>query len=193
MSDRETSIRWAKTMLGLVRTPLILDVESTGLEADSELVQIGIVDLAGNVLLDALLRPAGPIPPGATDVHGLTDSHVAAAVSFPYLHAAIARLIIDRHVIAYNADFDLRMLDQTCRRYGRPELLAKRWHCAMQHYAAYYGEWNEYHGNYRWQSLTDACHQQNITVEGAHSAVADCRLTLALIKAIAEEEPTRGE
>jgi hypothetical protein len=43
---------------------------------------------------------------------------------------------------------------------------------------------SDYHRRYRWQSLGDACHQQGLAVDDAHDALADCRMTLALIEHI---------
>jgi DNA polymerase-3 subunit epsilon len=47
----------------------------------------------------------------------------------------------------------------------------------MRQYAAFVGEWNEYHGNYRWQRLPG----------GDHSALGDARATLSLLKRMAAE------
>jgi DNA polymerase-3 subunit epsilon len=50
-------------------------------------------------------------------------------------------------------------------------------HCAMQRYAEWYGEWNDYFGSFRWQRLEG----------GDHSALGDCRATLELIRKMAGE------
>ncbi len=44
---------------------MILDTETTGLY-DAEIVELSIIDTAGNVLLDTLVRPTRPIPAEAT-------------------------------------------------------------------------------------------------------------------------------
>jgi len=48
------------------------------------------------------------------------------------------------------------------------------------------GDWNDYRMSYAWQKLTLACQQQAIPVVGAHGAVGDCQMTLALIRKMAE-------
>ncbi|NJL65352.1 MAG: hypothetical protein HC903_30705 [Methylacidiphilales bacterium] len=48
-------------------------------------------------------------------------------------------------------------------------------HCAMHYYSQYVGEWNDYHGNYKWQKLPG----------GDHSALGDCHATLKIIKQMA--------
>jgi DNA polymerase-3 subunit epsilon len=47
----------------------------------------------------------------------------------------------------------------------------------MHWYAQFVGDWNEYHGNYKWQRLPG----------GDHSALGDCRATLAVLKEMAAE------
>lgn len=41
---------------------LIVDTETTGLENDAQIVEIAVVDLAGRVLLDSLVKPTIYIP-----------------------------------------------------------------------------------------------------------------------------------
>ena len=43
--------------------------ETTGLDGNAEIVEISCVNGRGDVLLDTLVRPAGPIPADATAIH----------------------------------------------------------------------------------------------------------------------------
>ncbi|NJO78661.1 MAG: hypothetical protein HC827_09085 [Cyanobacteria bacterium RM1_2_2] len=45
----------------------------------------------------------------------------------------------------------------------------------MKWYSQWVGEWNELHGDYRWQKLPS----------GDHSALGDCRATLTIIQEMA--------
>lgn len=163
---------------------LILDTETTGLEEDAELVQIALVDPAGRVVLDQLVRPAGPIPMATVMVHGITEADVADAPTFPQIYQDLARLLADRRVLAYNVAFDGRILDQTCRRYGLPELQPAGWTCIMELFAAWWGEWSGYHGSFRWQRLAAACSIVEVDMAGIglHSAAGDALLTWRLVK-----------
>ena len=60
----------------------------------------------------------------------------------------------------------------------------------MAPYAKFYGEWNDYHGSYRWQRLTAACAQQGIDTSDttAHRALSDCVMTLRLIEKMKSAE-----
>src|SRR5690606_37128166 len=102
----------------------------------------------------------------------ITDEDVANSQTFCDLYTEIVRLLHQRDVVAYNAVFDQRMLEQTCRKYGLPELNSSNWHCAMTKYSQF---WSGRSGsNNRPQRLSSACRQQGIYVEGEHDATNDC-------------------
>jgi DNA polymerase-3 subunit epsilon len=52
-------------------------------------------------------------------------------------------------LMAYNADFDRGCLVQSARRYHFQDLI-QEWECAMEAYAAFCGNWSDYHGDYTW-------------------------------------------
>jgi DNA polymerase III epsilon subunit-like protein len=181
--DKRTAAQWARDLLA-AGTFVIVDTETTGLESDDQIIQIGIVDPTGAVLLDQLIKPTKPIT--NTAWHGLTDDSVKDAPGFPAVHEAIRAVLDGKTFVAYNAPYDTRMLNQVCAQHG---LAALRWagaDCVMEHFAAFYGEWNDYHGNYRWQKLKAAAAHFGLTWDGKeHNAVADCKMTLAVLKKMA--------
>ena len=173
---------------------LILDTETTGLDADAEVVELAVIDCAGTVLLDTLVRPSGPVPAEAAAIHGITDAMLADAPTWSEIHDRFCRLIAGRQVIAYNADFDVRLIEQTARRYREsiPDLVpldqVATFSCAMLAYADFYGEWSAEKGRYRWQKLSAAAQQQGVTVGNAHRALGDCLMTLGVVRAMAFTE-----
>jgi DNA polymerase III epsilon subunit-like protein len=188
-NTRQDVITWARQVVEQSGT-LILDTETTGLDANDEVIQLAIVDMHGNVLLHTLVRPTVPVGMEARVIHGITDEVLAEAPSFSNLYDTIAVLLGNRSVLAYNADFDRRILAQTCTKYGLPPFEVAAWDCVMERYASFWGERSK-SGHDKPQSLSTACMQQGIDVHGHHDAVKDCLLTLALIKAVAvagEEE-----
>lgn len=188
--DKAAAAQWARELLA--GEFVVVDTETTGLGEDAEIVSIAIVDQAGDVLLSSLVKPSGPIPFEAVRIHGIADAKVEGAPTFSELYPLIRDAIGAKKLIAYNHDFDRRMLDQTCRRYGLTEF-ANTGDCAMLQYAAFNGDWNDYHGNYRWVNLREALSHVGLKHEdfgeGAHSAVTDAKATLALIKKMAEWWP----
>lgn len=187
---RDGAIGWARQALH--EEALIIDFETTGF-AGSEIVQVGVLDTAGAVLLETLVRPQGRIPARATQVHGITAAMVREAPTLPDLYDTLAGLLRGRHAVAYNAAFEQAILRGEAARHGRPLLKPGRWSCAMINYARYRGVWNPQFGDYRWHSLSSAAQQQGIPVDAAHSATGDCRMTLALMHRMAAATPQTPE
>ncbi len=170
---------WARNLLK--RDPqswVILDTETTGLDQKAEVIQIGVIDGAGNVLMDnVLLRPVRPIPPDATAIHHITNEMVANAPSFPNVLPALRDAVRGKLLVIYNAQYDLRLLIQSGKARGiGVQLGIEGFACAMLEYADWVGDWNDYRGNFRWQNLAG----------GDHSALGDVRSTLDIIRKMAE-------
>src|SRR5262245_12260367 len=80
---------WARQVLA-TGEPLLLDTETTGLEAHDEVIQLTIVDMQGTIVLDTLVRPTRPIAPEARAMHGITDQTLAEAPPFSDLYTTLA-------------------------------------------------------------------------------------------------------
>jgi DNA polymerase-3 subunit epsilon len=174
--DHERATQWARSLLER-NDWVVLDTETTGLSYNDEIVQIAILASDGSVLLDSLVRPIIPINPEATNIHGITNEKVADAPPFSEIYEKIKSILSGKSIVIYNAAFDIRLLQQTMRKYQLPRLKFEEEliECAMLYYAAWRGEiWAN--GSYKWQKLQG----------GDHSAVGDCRATLELIKRMAE-------
>ena len=181
--ERAAAIRWARDLLARSNW-VILDTETTGLDYDAEVCQIGILSSWDTALLDTFVRPVGKIPPDATRVHGITDEMVKSAPTFRDVAPRIREILQSHDLVVYNLVYDSRILAQSADAHGlawyRPwTAFPRSAHCAMEEYARFYGEWNDYHGSFKWQRLPP------IPGETAHSAIADCRATLALLKRMA--------
>jgi DNA polymerase-3 subunit epsilon len=188
-NNKTSVIEWAKTVIS--RDPLILDTETTGLDPRAEIVQIAVIDLQGRVLLDTLVKPTRQIPYDAVRIHGITDMQVSAAPGWSQVVDTLYPLLMDRDVVIYNADYDTLLLRQSSNAVSDlRSWLHTSWYCALKAYAKFYGEWNDYRNDWKWQALEMACHQQRITgIEApAHSALGDCQRTLALLKCMAATE-----
>lgn len=167
---------------------LILDTETTGLH-DGEICQIAILSSMGEVLLNSYVRPVRRIPYSATQIHGITDQMVADAPTWAEILSNVQQILEGTDLVVFNAVFDRKMMHKSAEALGLDAIEWKtiaRWWCAMNAYAEYWGERSSYggSGSYRWQSLAKACLQQKIKISDAHSALGDCKLTLALIRAM---------
>ncbi|BEN25126.1 MULTISPECIES: 3'-5' exonuclease [Serratia] len=167
---------------------LIMDTETTGLGDDAEIVEVTIIDTAGRILLNTLVKPRSVIPASATAIHGITNEMVATAPSWPHVCRSLYDIISGRKIVIYNSDFDTRILDQTNDDWGITihfKIERPTFECAMLAYAEFYGQ-NSERGGYKWQKLTAAAEQQGVIIEGTpHRALSDCLTTLGVIKAMA--------
>lgn len=190
--------------------PLFLDTETTGLSDMDEICEIAIVDVAGNVLINSLVKPTRLIAAPTSQIHGITNEMVAAAPTFKDLLPELERILRGREVLIYNRDFDMTKIGQSARANGcgfadgeawywshptgeqAPEgypIYHSAWHCAMNLYAMYYGDWNDYHESYRWQRLTSAALQCGIDLPlGAHRALADAEICRRVVLHMAAQE-----
>ena len=186
--DRQATIAWAQALLAQPDV-IILDTETTGIGRDDEAVSIGIVDGSGAVLMDTLLRPRKAISPGAMRVHGIQNRDVDKAPRFAEVYPELAGYVNDRTLVVYNLDFDWRILRYGCSTGKLPLLKPKASHCAMKQFAQFDGDWDPGNMSYRWKSLSAACARFGISSRGAHSAVADCLLTLEVLRHMATASP----
>lgn len=141
LDQGDAAVLWARGVLGDANA-VLLDTETTGLDGDAELVEIGIIDIRGSVLIDQLVRPQSPIPAEVSAIHGINADTVAGAPTWDQVYGDVAS-ILNRasRVVVYNAEFDRRIIRQTNRRYGLPRIEVASWECAMEEY------------EFRWQPL----------------------------------------
>lgn len=185
-SDRADAARQARIWVCSPRT-VILDTETTDL--DGYMVQIAIIRAHdGAVLLDTLVNPQAHISDGAKLIHFITEDRVASSPTFGQIADELLAMLAGRRVVTYNADFDrgilqnelLRLAGDWGVRYAyeaaQAALKRPRWRCAMELYAQFYGDWSDYHGNYRWQRLPG----------GDHTALGDARATRDLLQWMSE-------
>jgi len=189
-SARAEAIRRAQEYLA--QRPVFLDTETTGTGPNAEIVEISIVDHDGSVLLDTLVKPRGKIELGAQRVHGITAAMLDSAPGWNAVWPQVQTALEGRTVGIYNADFDLRMMQQSHQRnwmqWRQP---AGNYFCLMKLYAQFYGQWNSRRRSYRWQSLENARAQCGLQTPNSHRSLEDTRLSreVLLYMAAAQGQP----
>lgn len=188
-AERQRSVcKWAAEHIQR-RDFVICDTETSGIDETAEVLQIVVVNAWGKVAFSSLVRPVEPIDEAgrAFEVNGISNQMMLRA-PYPSAIGGIFAGFALCSVIAYNADFDSRMVRQT---FG---YRAQGWECAMKQFAQYAGEPGRY-GDYKWHKLQSACAQFGLCLSrNWHDAAADALATYDLIAALAdrylEEEGT---
>ncbi|THD85048.1 DNA polymerase III subunit epsilon [Aliigemmobacter aestuarii] len=154
-------------------TYVVFDTETTGLMPahGDEIVQIAAVRIVNGKrveaeVFDTLVNPRRPIPPGSTEVHGITEAMVSEAPFIEEVGRAFHKFAEGAVLVAHNAPFDMEFLrrheDGIGQRFDNPIL------DTVLLSAVVYGQ-HEVH------SLDALSHRLGITIpeEARHTAIGD--------------------
>ena len=155
---------------------IYLDVETTGLDPRvDEVVQIGMVNDRGGIILDVLVKPQRLTEwPKAEAIHGISPADVALACPLDAFMPFINSVCAGQTVVIYNVAFDAAFL------WKETERPAAAFKCCMLAFANYRKVPGR-HGVYKWHKLEAATKYIGYEWEGPkHSAVSDARATRAV-------------
>ena len=170
----------------LLRKPVYLDTETTGLGPTAEIVEIAIVDTDGSLLFESLVKPRGAMDPEAQRVHKIAPEMLQEAPGWVDIWPQVETALAGRTIGVYNVDFDLRLMKQShTRSWLRWQLNDGAFFCIMKLYAQFNGEWDVKRGGYRNVSLDMAGKQAGIAIPNSHRAHDDARLAKALLEYMA--------
>jgi len=113
----------------------VFDLETTGIDVETCRIvsaTVAVLDHNGTAVerIDWLVDPGVDIPAGATNVHGITTEHaaehgrVAAEAVAEIVTALRGHLSDGLPIVAYNAPYDLTLLDREALRYGIAPLIS---------------------------------------------------------------------
>lgn len=150
---------------------IILDTETTGLGYYDQIIEIAIIDLDGHTLLNTLVMPTVRINEEAYQVHGMSFEYLSKnnAPSWDEVYPKVKDIIKNKTVIAYNSDFDERMIDQTCRAFNYSGI-DTNYECLMRNAMLECS-------SDRYIKLSDM-----VDTFQSHRALDDCHLCLEIIK-----------
>ncbi|MEV0785214.1 3'-5' exonuclease [Streptomyces sp. NPDC050423] len=176
------------------------DTETTGVDVEGDrIVSAALVvqDSAGGRMRVTrwLVNPGVPVPPGATEIHGLTDDHLQRNGRWPApvvqeIATALAeQSAADRPLVVMNAPFGLTLLDRELKRHRASSLagcLGDTPLCVLDPRVL-----DRHLDRYRKgrRTLTDLCELYGVALDGAHDAAA----SLELVRAVGRRFATRLE
>ena len=163
------------------RTLLAVDTETTGMSPASgdRLVEVAYVPIVDGVIGEgwsSLVRPGRPIPPGATNVHKITDAMVAGAPSYADVARVLREACADLPLVFHNAPFDLPFLVAMFEEAGVPPLrnpIVDTLGIAREQ------------GGVGGNSLGALATRMGLPAEAAHRALGDARTTARLFLKLA--------
>lgn len=158
--SREEVRGWARALLDDPLTRIIA-LGTTGLDDPVDVVEVVVLDTAGEALLSERVRPEShvveeqldgretitvrrdptQISTGAAELHRHTAASLADAQTFAQISPRLREVLAGKRAVVYNAQFVFRVLKQTFARYDLEPVWALR-ECAMEQYARLKGDWS---------------------------------------------------
>ena len=165
--------------LALERPLVMLDLETTGLDITKDrIIQIGMVKTNPDGTEEdykTFVNPEIPIPKESSEIHGIYDADVKDAKTFAQIADELAVFIGDSDLAGYNSNkFDIPVLAEAFLRAEHSFSLKNRACIDVQ---------NIFH---KMEQRTLAAAYQfycNKTIENAHDALVDTKVTLDVFKA----------
>jgi|GEM_PF-1194617 len=97
---------------------LIMDFETTGLGEDAQAIEMCVVNNKGETVFSRRIRPTVAIHPAAQQVHGISMAMLEQEQQWKDISEEVERLLSNRYLITYNADYDMGILRQTQKAFG---------------------------------------------------------------------------
>lgn len=155
----------------------VLDFETAAFH-EPRVVEVGLVDRDGKVLVEGLVDPGIPMEKRVIELHGLRDEDVADQRRWPELQEELARALEQVDVVvAFSARFESMCLDYNARLWGL-QPLRPTFVCAQELAIGFVGLNEEKN----WLSLRSACSRLGLAQERSHRAVDDCIATVKVIE-----------
>lgn len=185
---KEEAAKWARLIMS-DKLVAFLDTETTGLDM-AEICQIAIVDVEGKILLDTLVKPSKPVTDGAYRIHRISNEILQNAPTWKEIQPVLLPIVQNYKIVTYNADFGWAMAQNSSEFAGLQDDYFSGfngvWECAMEEFAEFYGEWNDYRRSFKWQKLS---HAYEVMVRepmpDAHTALGDAIACRKVVEAMA--------
>lgn len=166
---------------GLPEEFVLLDTETTGLEADDEIVELGIISSAGKVLFHSMFEPEKEMHWAAAKTTGISPKSLIGMPKFKDKWPEIEEILKNKTIVCHNMPFDRRQLNQTIERYGishdHVDTVLKCKFIDSMDIAKKFVKSNSY-------KLEVLCEKLGIKDRQIHRATEDCLMTLKMLRRI---------
>lgn len=161
---------------------VILDTETTGLSyREDRIIELGIIDLDGNILFDSLVYTDATISHEAYTIHGIKQEDLEGKPTIEELKNKLDSILKDKIIVGYNVQFDINMLDVS----GYNDIVYNKSYCLMNTYMNY--KKYSFFCSLQWALMSE-----NIDTKQRHRAIDDAFCCLGLIKKIASKSQAGG-
>ena len=175
---RERTVKQCQEILEQGQDYVLLDAEMTGVGVVDEIIELALMDMAGNSLYEGRFDPDTHITDGAYAVHNISEDQLWDCPKFSEAWPEIFPFLEGKTLLIYNSRSDIRMIHQTLKKQKVKTPVLKSL-CVQELY-------EKFAGLKRSVTLEKACQDQGIDVEQNHRAMDDCLMTLDLIRAMAK-------
>lgn len=127
LADFNDGIARAKQLMN--KDFMVVDVETTGIKFDSEIIELAIIGKRGDVLFHSLIKPKNKVSPEAFKIHGIGDAQLVNAPTFAEVADEVHALLSGQVLVAHNAYFDRTKLQYEFGRLNKK--LHAQWECSM--------------------------------------------------------------
>ena len=104
-----------------MRDYVVLDTETTGLDPDDEVIEIGVLDMHGTELYHSMFKPQKQIGNAAGRYNRIMNEMLTDCPAFGQGDwEKIRSLVAGKVVVGHSIDFHISAIESTMRRYGVP-------------------------------------------------------------------------
>lgn len=166
---------------------VIVDTVRAGSGFDGEIVDISIIDCAGRVLLDTLVKPSKDISESseAAALYGITPCMLKSAPKWEDILPQVIDLT-SRGWVSYHAESNGRMIETLSAPILLDHDVLRVPECVGRLYAEYAADWDFRQKKYKCKCLVEAaCALEASRVKDARRSLFNCKLTVGVIRAMA--------
>ena len=120
----ESEIQWAQAIMAMQANDGVrfLEIDTTGLSDQDEIVRVTLMDLTGTLQDDLFFKPSHPLSVEASAANGLTDTMLHFAPSLLDMWEIIRVRIYGHYVLSFSQAFDTKKLEEAAARHHLPPI-----------------------------------------------------------------------